>query len=282
MAGACFVRPEDVADAPPGMALLVHKNPYLGYALAAEALYPPPSRRTRMHASAVIDESAIIGLGCDIGPGAVIGPRAEIGARTLIGPNVVIGRGVILGSDCRIASGASITHALIGNRVAIYPGARIGQDGFGYAFGSDGFVKVPQLGRVIIEDNVEIGANTTIDRGAGPDTFIGKGSIIDNLVQIAHNVHIGPGSILVAQSGVAGSSRLGAGAVLAAQAGVAGHLHIGAGSRVAAKSGVMRDVPEKTDVCGSPAVPNRQFFRQTAWLEKMAKLRGKTDEGNND
>jgi len=277
-AGACFVRPEDVADAPPGVALLVHKNPYLAYALAAEALYPPPARRSRISASAIIDDSALLGPGCDIGPGAIIGPKVEIGARCLIGPNVVIGKGVVLGSDCRIASGASVTHTIMGNRVAIYPGARIGQDGFGYAFGPNGHVKVPQLGRVIIEDDVEIGANTTIDRGSGPDTVIGKGTIIDNLVQIAHNVQIGPGCILVSQSGIAGSSKLEAGVIIAAQGGIAGHLTIGKGSRVSAQTGVMRDVPAGQDVCGSPAVPVRQFFRQVAWLEKMVRQKGKQDE----
>ena len=220
----------------------------------------------------------MLGPGCDIGPGAIIGPKVEIGARCLIGPNVVIGKGVVLGSDCRIASGASVTHTIMGNRVAIYPGARIGQDGFGYAFGPNGHVKVPQLGRVIIEDDVEIGANTTIDRGSGPDTVIGKGTIIDNLVQIAHNVQIGPGCILVSQSGIAGSSKLEAGVIIAAQGGIAGHLTIGKGSRVSAQTGVMRDVPAGQDVCGSPAVPVRQFFRQVAWLEKMVRQKGKQDE----
>lgn len=277
-AGACFVRPADAPEAPPGMALLVHENPYLAYALAAEALYPPPPRRSRIHTTAVIDDSALIGPGCDIGPGVIIGPKTEIGARCLLGPNVVIGKGVIMGDDCRVASSSSITHTIMGNRVAIYPGARIGQDGFGYAFGPKGHVKVPQLGRVVIEDDVEIGANSTVDRGAGPDTFIGKGVIIDNLVQIAHNVQIGAGSIIVAQSGIAGSSKLGVGVVVAAQGGIAGHLTIGKGARIAAQTGVMRDVEDGADVCGSPAVPVRQFFRQVAWVEKMAQSRGKNDE----
>lgn len=272
-AGACFVRPEDAELAPITMAVLIHDNPYHAYAIAADALYPQPIIKNRISEHAFIHETALIGSSCEIRAGAVIGPHADIGSRCLIEANAVIDRGVKIGNDCRIGACASISHAMIGSRVRIYPGARIGQDGFGYALSPQGHVKVPQLGRVIIEDDCEIGANSTIDRGAGPDTVIGKGCIIDNLVQIAHNVVLGPGCVLVAQSGVAGSSRLGAGAVIAAQGGVAGHLNIGKGVRIGAQSGVMRDVPDGEEIVGSPAVPVRQFFRQFAWLEKMVKQR---------
>ena len=276
-AGACFVRPEDAEIAPVTMAVLIHDNPYYAYAIAADALFPRPVVKNRISDQAFIHESAIIGAGCEIRAGAVIGPRVEIGARCLIESNVVLDRAVTIGNDCRIGACASISHAIIGNRVGIYPGARIGQDGFGYALSPLGHVKVPQLGRVIIEDDVEIGANTTIDRGSGNDTIIGKGAIIDNLVMVAHNVKVGPASVLVAQSGVAGSSELGAGVVLAAQSGIAGHLKIGAGARIAAQSGVMRDLEPAKEYMGSPALPLRRYFRQVAWLEKQV---SRKDEGS--
>ncbi len=276
-AGACFVRPEDAELAPINMAVLIHDNPYYAYAIAADALYPRPVLKNRISEHAIIHDTAKIGSGCDIRHGVVIGRGVEIGARCLIEPNVVIGHGVVIGNDCRIGACTSITHAIIGNRVAIYPGARIGQDGFGYALSDKGHVKVPQLGRVLIEDDVEIGANTTIDRGAGPDTVIGRGCIIDNLVQVAHNVTIGQGSVLIAQSGVAGSSKLGRGVIIAAQAGVAGHLKIGDGAQLGAQSGTMRDIEPASRVMGSPSQPAKQFFRQHSWLEKAAQHRGNSE-----
>ncbi len=274
-AGACFARPEDAELAPATVAVLIHENPYYAYAVAADALFPRPVVRNHISDQAVIHETAKIGSGCEIRAGVVVGPNAEIGARCVLEANAVIGRGVRIGNDCRIGAAASLSHCLIGHRVCIYPGARIGQDGFGYALSAAGHVKVPQLGRVIIEDDVEVGANSTIDRGAGPDTVIGKGCIIDNLVQIGHNVVMGPGCVLVAQSGVAGSSRLGRGVVLAAQAGVAGHLAVGDGARLGAQSGIMRDLAPGEDVLGSPALPIRQFFRQYVMMEKLAKQKGK-------
>jgi len=278
LAGACFARPEDAELAPASMAILVHDEPYYAYAVAADALFPRPVVKNKISDHAVIHETAKIGSGCEIHPGVVVGPDAEIGARCHIEANAVIGRGVKIGNDCRIGACASLSHCIIGNRVSIYTGARIGQDGFGFAMSPGGHMKVPQLGRVLIEDDVEIGANSTIDRGAGPDTVVGRGCIIDNLVQIAHNVQLGPGCVLVSQSGVAGSSKLGKGVVIAAQGGIAGHLSIGDGARVGAQCGVMRDIEAKADVVGSPAQPVRQFFRQHAWVEKMAKQRSR--EGN--
>ncbi len=277
-AGACFIRPTDIDLAPAGMALLLHDAPYHAYAIAADALFPRPVIKNKISEHAFIHDSASIGAGCEIRAGAVIGPKVEIGARCLIEANAVIDRAVKIGNDCRIGAGSSISHALIGHRVSLYPGVRIGQDGFGYALSPKGHVKVPQLGRVVIEDDVEIGSNTTIDRGSNQDTVIGRGSVIDNLVMIAHNVKIGPMCVIVAQSGIAGSTQLEPGVVLAAQTGIAGHLTIGAGARIAAQSGVMRDVPSAKEYMGSPAMPIRQYFRQVAWLEKMAAYVGdKTD-----
>ena len=165
-----------------------------------------------------------------------------------IDANTVLASGAVIGDDTWIGSGASLSHCLIGRRVKIYPGVRIGQDGFGFAMDKRGHVRVPQLGRVIIEDDVEIGANTTIDRGAGPDTVIGRGCMIDNLVQIAHNVEIAAGSVIVAQAGIAGSTKLGEFTVIAGQAGIGGHLNIGAGARVAAAAAVMRDISPGQEV----------------------------------
>lgn len=253
-AGACFLSEEMVDYAPPDMALLVTKTPYKAYALAAQAFYPheitpPPA----ISPHAFIDPSAEIGEGCVIEAGAVIGPQVVVGAR------------------CRIGANATISHALIGDAVRIYPGVRIGQDGFGFAIDPAGHVKVPQLGRVVIGDHVEIGANSCIDRGAGPDTVIGPGTWIDNLVQIGHNVQIGRGCVIVAQAGVAGSTVLEDYAVLAAQAGVAGHLRVGQGARIGAQSGVMRDVPAGSEMLGSPAVPVKEFMRQVTALARLVK-----------
>lgn len=274
-AGACFVAPEMARFAPPGLRLLVTPKPYRAYALAAQLFYPEAAPEGGVSPSATIDPTAEIGKGCAVGPGAVVGARAEIGPETEIGANAVIGSGVVVGKGCRIGANASLSHCLVGDHVRIYPGARIGQDGFGFAIDPAGHVKVPQLGRVIVEDSVEIGANSCIDRGAGPDTVIGRGTWIDNLVQIGHNVKIGRGCVLVAQCGIAGSTVLEDHAVVAAQGGVAGHLRIGRGARVAAQSGVMRDVPPGQDVMGSPAFPKRRYMRQVALLGRLA---GKKDE----
>ena len=270
-AGACLVAPEYVGEVPANTVPLITRTPYKAYALIAQAFYPQPRPASNIHPTAHIDPSAKVGSNVTLEMGAHIGPNAEIGDDCWVGPYAVIGRGVVLGPACVIGAHATISHALVGAHVRIYPGARIGQDGFGFAIDPTGHVKVPQLGRVIIEDGVEIGANTAIDRGALGDTHIGAGSWIDNLVQIGHNVKIGRGCVLVAQVGVAGSTVLGDFVVLAGQAGIAGHLNIGSGVRVAAQSGVMRDIPPKSDVMGSPAVPIKQHMRHVAMLNRLIK-----------
>ncbi|HET8729152.1 MAG TPA: UDP-3-O-(3-hydroxymyristoyl)glucosamine N-acyltransferase [Alphaproteobacteria bacterium] len=268
-AGACIVHPKLADRAPAGMSLLLSDHPYRTYARIAQAFYPRAAVEPGIAPSAVVDPAARVDPSAEIGPGAVIGARAVVGARCRIAPNAVVGSGVVIGDDTVVGANASLSHCLIGSRVLIYPGVRIGQDGFGFAIDPAGHIKVPQLGRVVVEDDVEIGANTTIDRGAGPDTTIGRGCMIDNLVQIGHNVEIGQGAVIVAQAGVAGSSKLAEFTVLAAQAGVAGHLKIGAGARIAAKSGVMRDVAPGEEVGGAPAMPIRQFWRLQARLSKL-------------
>ncbi|MBM3516486.1 MAG: UDP-3-O-(3-hydroxymyristoyl)glucosamine N-acyltransferase [Alphaproteobacteria bacterium] len=276
--GACVLRPGHADRAPPGMALLLSRQPYRSYALMAQAFYPTPPVQPEIHPTAVVDASAQIGPDCEVGPGAVIAALAEVGARCRIGANAVIGRAVRLGADCMIGAGTVVSHCLMGDRVILHPGVRVGQDGFGFAPDRERHVKVPQIGRVIIEDDVEIGANSTVDRGAGPDTVIGRGSQIDNLVHIGHNVRLGRGCILAGQVGISGSTQLGDYAVVGGQAGFAGHLRIGVGATIAAKSGVTKDVPEGETWGGFPAVPIREFRRQSALLLRAGRGKGSIDD----
>lgn len=273
-AGAAIVAPDAVPLAPAGLTLFVTPAPYRAYALVAQAFHPEPPPAPGIAATAVIDPSARLGEGCAVDHHAVIGPGVEIGRRCHIGANVVIAGGCVLGDDVRIGAQASLSHCLVGARVRIYPGVRIGQEGFGFAPDPKGYLKVPQLGRVIVGDDVEIGANSTIDRGAGPDTIIGQGTMIDNLVQIGHNVQIGRGCVLVAQVGIAGSTRLGDFVQIGGQGGLTGHLRIGSGARIAAQSGVMRDVAPGETVMGSPAVPIRDHHRQVTLIRRLAKNKG--------
>ena len=250
-AGACLVHSGQAELVPDGVIALISPSPYKAYALAAQAFYPQAAAEASIH------ETAVIGQGAEIGEGTVI----EAG--------VVIGENCKIGAQCYIGANAVISHAMIGDHVRIYRGAAIGQDGFGFAIDPQGHVKVPQLGRVIIEDHVEIGANTTIDRGAGPDTVIGQGTWIDNLVQIGHNVRIGKGCIIVSQVGISGSTVIEDFAALGGQVGVAGHLTIGKGARIAAKSGIMRDIPPGEEHMGYPAMPIKQFMKQVAFLKRL-------------
>ncbi len=278
-AGACFVRPEFADRAPEGTVCLVSKNPYLAYARAAQAFYPDEKRTSGFcHATAVVDPTATLGRDCLVEAGVVIGRNVKIGDHCRILANAVIEEGVEVGPDSEVGANAVLSHCIVGARVKIYPGACIGQSGFGFAMGPAGFVTVPQLGRVIIEDDVEVGANTTIDRGAGPDTVIGRGTRIDNLVQIGHNVKVGRNCVIVAQTGISGSTKLEDFVMTGGQSGFAGHLTIGAGVRVAAQSGVMRDIPPKAEYMGSPAVPIKQYMRQVAKLSQIAQLRKKAGE----
>jgi UDP-3-O-[3-hydroxymyristoyl] glucosamine N-acyltransferase len=242
-AGACLMEPRHATRAPEGMDPLLTDAPYNGYAKVAQAFYPAAEIIGDIHATAVVDPSAEIGEGTRLGPNVVVAPGVRIGARCRIGAQVAIEAGVVIGDDTEIGPGATLSHCLVGSRCLLHPGVRVGNRGFGFSLDPEGYRDVPQIGRVIIEDDVEIGANSTIDRGSGPDTVVRAGSKIDNLVQIGHNVQIGRRCVLVAQSGVAGSTKLGERVMLAAQAGVAGHLALGDGAQVAAKSGVMRDVP---------------------------------------
>ena len=272
MAGSCLIRPSDTEKAPSGMALLVTETPYLSFARVSRTFYPVPAIDPGIAGTVAIDPTAAVGPDCRIDPFAVIEANASIGARCHIGPHAVIGKGVAIGDDSRIGAGCSLGNCIVGARVRLFAGVRIGEAGFGFATERESgtHVDIPQIGRVVIEDDVVVGANSTIDRGAGPDTVIGQGSRIDNLVQIGHNAVLGRGCILVAQAGISGSAQLGNFAVVAAQSGVAGHIRIGVGARVAAKSGAMRDVGDGETVAGAPALPIKQFFRGVASLKRLS------------
>jgi UDP-3-O-[3-hydroxymyristoyl] glucosamine N-acyltransferase len=270
-AGAAFVDERLAGKAPVGMALLIARDPYKAFAHAAQAFYPQPPVVPAQAPSAIIDPTAMVPPDCNIGAHVVIEAGVRLGARCQVGPNTVIEAGVELGDDCRVGANVTLTHCVIGARVVLHPGVRIGQAGFGFAPDPQAPVKIPQLGRVIIGDDVDIGANTTIDRGSGHDTEIGAGTMIDNLVMIGHNVVIGRGCILTGQVGISGSTRLGDFVMAGGQAGLAGHLKIGSGARIAAKAGLMRDVAPGETVSGIPAVPIGQFMRQVALVQRLAK-----------
>ena len=269
-AGAVIVHPEMAGRVPDGCVAIVTKDPYAGWARVAGLFHPAPPPNAGVHPAAVVDPTARIDPSAEIGPLAVIGARAEIGPRCRIGPLAVIGEGVVLGADCRIGAHASLSHALLGMRVFVYPGARIGQEGFGFATTASGFVSVPQLGRVILEDDVEVGANSAIDRGSAHDTVIGAGSRLDNLVQIGHNVRLGRCCVIVSQVGISGSTIIGDFVQIAGQAGLTGHLNIGDRVRIGSQAGIMADIPAGAEVVGTPAVPVKEFFRQVLTLRKLA------------
>lgn len=276
--GACVVEPAYRDRVPAHMAPLLTDKPYRGFARIARTFHPEPAPSGRVDAAAVVDPQAEIGAGSTVEAGAVIRARATLGERCRVEANAVIGEGVVLGDACWIGPNAVLTHCILGARVRVHAGVCIGQRGFGFDMSDYPYVDMPQLGRVLVEEDAEIGANTTIDRGAGPDTVIGAGSKLDNLVQIGHNVRLGRGCVLVAQSGIAGSSVLEDFAVVAAQAGVGGHLRIGRGAQVAAQSGAMRDVAPGQKVAGAPAMPAREFFRLVGIWQRLLKTKGKSDE----
>lgn len=273
LAGAVILHPDLQEIAPISAATIVTTEPYAAWARVAALFYPVAPVCPGVHPSAVVAESACIDPSAQIGPLCVIEPGAEIGPRCMIGAGAVIGQGVVMGPDCRIGTHASLSHALLGARVYVYPGARIGQEGFGFASTEGGFLTVPQLGRVILEDDVEIGANTTIDRGSTRDTRIGAGSRLDNLVQIGHNVILGRCCVIVAQVGIAGSTLVGDFVRIGGQAAIAGHTVIGQGAQIGAQAGVISDVPTGAVVLGSPAQPKSEFFRQVATLRRMIRRR---------
>jgi UDP-3-O-[3-hydroxymyristoyl] glucosamine N-acyltransferase len=283
-AGAVFVNADSAKRVPKSVAPLISRDPYRAFARSLEMFFPDALHPKICGGGAAIDATARIEDGAVIEAGALIGPEAQIGRGARIAAGAVIGYRVAIGRDCFVGPGASIVHALIGNRVIIHAGARLGQDGFGFAMGPSGHYKVRQVGRVIVQDDVEIGANTTIDRGALKDTIIGEGTKIDNLVQIAHNVVIGRHCVIAAQTGISGSTVLEDFVAMGGQCGTVGHIRIGAGARVGAQSGVASDIPRGERWGGYPAKPIVSWAREVAILKRLAQRGGKAGrpEDTND
>jgi UDP-3-O-[3-hydroxymyristoyl] glucosamine N-acyltransferase len=275
-AGACIIAPAFAGRLPSGVVALLMKAPYRGFALALQAFYPtsmksPTAGYDAREQASPVHPTARIEAGAIIEPGAVIGREAWIGSGTTVAAGALIGYRVTVGRDCYIGPGASLTNTLLGDRVILHAGVRLGQDGFGFAMGATGHLKVPQIGRVIVQDDVEIGANSCVDRGALKDTIIGEGTKIDNLVQIGHNVVVGRRCVIVAQSALAGSSVLEDFVVMGGQSGIAGHLTVGAGAQIAGGSHVKDDVPPRSRMVGTPALPIREWTRERMALRRLAK-----------
>jgi UDP-3-O-[3-hydroxymyristoyl] glucosamine N-acyltransferase len=274
---------EDLSAAvPDNVAVLVSRTPQTSFARAGSILHPGAMRPGSMmgetgvasaahvHPGARLEEDVIVDVG------AVIGDGVEIGSGTVIGAGSIVGPGCKIGRNCSIGPHVSVQFALIGNEVILHPGSRIGQDGFGYAPSPAGMLKIPQIGRVIIQDRVEIGANTAVDRGAMDDTVIGEGTKIDNLVQVGHNVHVGRHCVIVGQVAIAGSVRIGDQVMIGGGTTIAGHLEIGSGAQIAGMSAVAADVPGAARWGGIPARPMRAFLRDMAEIRARAFNRGTT------
>jgi len=265
--------PLDFSEAIQPIAIRV-ENPSIAFSRLGEIFSPPPLRfAPGVHSTAVIGSGVILGEGVSIQPFAVIEDGVRIGARSFIGAHGYIGHETSLGEDCHIAPRVTIgSRCQVGHRVIIHSGAVLGGDGFGFEFSGGRYVKIPQIGIVQVDDDVEIGANTTIDRARFGRTWIQEGTKIDNLVQIAHNVVIGKHCIIVSQAGISGSTRLGHYVTLAGQAGLVGHIEIGDHTIVAAQSGVSKSVGPREVLFGYPALPIRESKKQLAYIGRLSKL----------
>jgi UDP-3-O-[3-hydroxymyristoyl] glucosamine N-acyltransferase len=262
----------DLKDAVPLSAIpLVAERPHDIFADLLDRLYPASTFGVLGGFEHDADSAPVLEPGVQLGPHVVLGGGVEIGRSTTIGANTVIGPGVTIGRNCHIASNVTIDCAYLGNDVIIHSGARIGSEGFGWLDLGKSNRKVPQLGRVIIQDGVEIGANTAIDRGALGDTTIGQGTKIDNLVQIGHNCRIGRNCLIAAQSGLAGTTTLEDGVIMGGNAASSGHLTVGAGSIVRARAAVSKDWPPGSDIAGVPAQSTKDWWRELATLRRMNK-----------
>ena len=277
-AGACLTSAALASELPAHVTALIVREPYRAFVLVARALFPQSLRPSSLAAAgsvagAHIDPGARLENGVTVEPGAVIGPGCEIGSGTVIGAAAVIGTDVRIGRDCSIGAGVIVTHALLGDRVILHQGCKVGQDGFGFVMSGAGHLKVPQVGRVIIQDDVEIGSGTTVDRGAIRDTVTGEGTKIDNLVQVGHNVSIGRHCVVVAQTGISGSSTLEDFVVLGARVGINNNVTVGEGAQIAAISNVNSNVPPGARWGGTPAKPVKQWFREIMAIERLARAK---------
>ncbi len=270
-AGAVIVSQDLRADVPAGTIAILAKNPHVAFADLLDRLYPGNTRSTVMALLGPRDALPLTEIDVRLGPGVVLGPGVEIGRGTVIGPNSVIGAGVTIGRNAVIGANVSIECAHLGNQVVLHAGARIGSEGFGWLDHGRSNRKIPQLGRVIIQDRVEVGANSTIDRGALGDTVIGEGTKIDNLVQIGHNCRIGRNCLIAGMAGLAGSTILEDSVMFGAGAGATGHLTIGRGSVLAARATVTKDIPAGSQVAGFPAQNAKAWLRDQAALRRLSK-----------
>ncbi|HYD29160.1 UDP-3-O-(3-hydroxymyristoyl)glucosamine N-acyltransferase [Brevundimonas sp.] len=277
-AAGCVILPASAVEAaPPGAAVIVSGEAQAAWARASLLFHRPISLTCSLAPDDVVEDDTVV-----IEPGVVLGAGARIGRGSRIGANTVIGPGVQIGRDCVIGSNVTIGFALIGDRVRLLSGARIGEPGFGAAVSRSGPVDVPQLGRVILQDGVSVGANSCIDRGAYDDTVIGENTKIDNLVMIGHNCVIGRNCLMAANTGLSGSVTVGDGVMFGGKAGVGDHLSIGDGARVAAGAGVLQDIPAGETWSGYPAKPLRQFLREAVWLAKQASGKARAGKAGND
>ena len=268
------------ADVPVPGAALRTREPYVAFARALALLHPQAPAPTGVHATAVVDPSAVLGADVSIGPYVCIGAGAIIGAGSVLRAHVTIGEGAVLGDDCLLHPHVSVRERVtLGHRVVVQDHAVIGSDGFGFAADASGqMVKIPQVGTVVVGDDVEIGAATAIDRPPIGSTVIGAGTKIDNLVQIGHGVELGERVVLVSQVGIAGSTTIGAGTILAGQVGVAGHLTIGRGVRATAQTGIPNSLPDKAFVSGYPAIDNRDWLKASAVFRGLPALRKQVND----
>lgn len=269
---AVLLREEDRSACRTGA--LVCKDPYLAYARVAALLYPEPTVAGGVHASAIVALGATVDPTAWIGPAAVIEEQARIGPRAFIGPGCIIGRGTVVGADCRLVARVTVCHdCVLGERCLVHPGAVIGSDGFGQANDGGRWVKVPQLGRVVIGDDVEVGANTTIDRGSLRDTVIGDGVRLDNLIQIAHNVEVGDHTAMAAFAGVSGSTRIGRHCTLAGASGLVGHISLADNVHVSGMTMVTHSLTEPGVYSGNvPAIPNREWRKNIARFNRLDEI----------